>query len=251
VDAITKKIQKIGFHSKIRVLYFGKKKQFRRHWRVVMLKGIFQQFTNQGLNEFSLDPHVTPDDEYFWLKWSYDRRLRHLLEAYKKRDFAMGATPFVLNTEELATLYHFPTIEIKAPMVKKTEARRAEPPVGLPIALDDEEFLTRPVKQKEKQELEAFNNQESPQPIIPQMPEELLPIHLPAIEEGEKKIDLNVFPDISSSKEFSSEEVRKISLPSPMKVRKIPDAIRVLIEPGVELEDVHLVEPPQEDVPHD
>jgi hypothetical protein len=37
-----------------------------------------------------------------------------------------------LNAEELATLWHFPTISTKAPLIKKAEARRAEPPVGLP-----------------------------------------------------------------------------------------------------------------------
>ena len=38
----------------------------------------------------------------------------------------------------MATLWHFPAISIKAPLIKKAEAKRAEPPVGLPITFVDQ-----------------------------------------------------------------------------------------------------------------
>ncbi len=38
----------------------------------------------------------------------------------------------IMNIEELATLYHFPVITTKAPLIKKTSSKRGEPPIGLP-----------------------------------------------------------------------------------------------------------------------
>ena len=45
-----------------------------------------------------------------------------------------GADKSILNIEEMATVWHFPIITTKAPLVKKTESRRAEPPASLPTA---------------------------------------------------------------------------------------------------------------------
>ncbi|PJA46882.1 hypothetical protein CO172_03450 [Candidatus Uhrbacteria bacterium CG_4_9_14_3_um_filter_36_7] len=248
VESIAKKIQKIGFQTKIRVLYFGKGKQFRRPWRVVMLKGMFQQFTNQGLNEFALDPKVTPDDEYFWLKWSYDRRLKRLFEGYRKRDFAMGATPFILNTEELATIYHFPSIDIKAPLVKKTEARRAEPPVGLPVAFGEDEgiFLSPPPQAKAPKEVkppEPPSTASSSRPLTVEEKEETFQINLPPIDDKEKHTEPHL-PTPPTSTKPNHVSTHQVSF---KKSRKIPDAMRVLIEPGVELEDINIEPQTEED----
>ena len=40
---------------------------------------------------------------------------------------------YVLNTEELATIYHLPDMGVRAPLLPRVEAKRGEPPVGLPI----------------------------------------------------------------------------------------------------------------------
>ena len=40
---------------------------------------------------------------------------------------------FVLNIEELATIYHIPDIGVKSPLLPRVEAKKGEPPVGLPI----------------------------------------------------------------------------------------------------------------------
>jgi hypothetical protein len=53
------------------------------------------------------------------------------------RSMWRGRMPFMLNIEELATLWHFP-IEyvVKAPLIQKTPGRKAEPPTSLPIGDD-------------------------------------------------------------------------------------------------------------------
>ena len=40
---------------------------------------------------------------------------------------------FILNIEELASVWHFPVPQVKAPLVQKTEARKGEPPTSLPL----------------------------------------------------------------------------------------------------------------------
>jgi hypothetical protein len=39
----------------------------------------------------------------------------------------------ILNTEELATLFHFPNFLVQAPAVERVEAKKAGPPTDLPI----------------------------------------------------------------------------------------------------------------------
>ncbi len=40
---------------------------------------------------------------------------------------------FVLNTEELATLWHFPGQILKVPTLERIESKEASPPTNLPI----------------------------------------------------------------------------------------------------------------------
>ena len=48
----------------------------------------------------------------------------------------------VLNTEELATIYHPPTyIVLTGPLIKRVEARKTGPPAGLPIYGEGSEDL--------------------------------------------------------------------------------------------------------------
>jgi len=42
-------------------------------------------------------------------------------------------TPFVMTTEELATIYHFPGDVSRTPTLSRITAKRAEPPANLPI----------------------------------------------------------------------------------------------------------------------
>ena len=40
---------------------------------------------------------------------------------------------FILNTEELATIYHFPGQTASSPALKRIASTKAEPPVNLPL----------------------------------------------------------------------------------------------------------------------
>lgn len=81
-----------------------------------------------------------------WYNGIPERILQDIWEAFKIRFFSVDPakafkkpsvkddpTRFVLNTEELATVYHFPGQVSAAPSLKRIGSTKAEPPVNLPL----------------------------------------------------------------------------------------------------------------------
>ncbi len=150
VDAIQMKMAKIGFKCRLRVVYLAKKENFSKARGAAPVIGALQQFTSQDIN--GLKPvKKTKTAEPHLFKISRVSKLKNkILRGYRLRDATNGveyATGFILNTEELATLWHFPNITVKAPMVKKVDAKKSEQPFSLPIEMDDVE--TRAVMEDE------------------------------------------------------------------------------------------------------
>jgi len=56
------------------------------------------------------------------------------LQDYRDRSFATGK--FVFNSEELATVFHFPDMSVKAPNLIRIEAKKGEAPPNLPIEFE-------------------------------------------------------------------------------------------------------------------
>jgi len=133
IEAVQMKASKHGFLTKIRMVYVGKRGVFNKGKAISPFKGALGQFTALDMNALKPYGRVTPKTDYFWERWSAPTKTSAVIRNYKNRS-GRGAPPFVLNIEELATLYHFPFSHVKAPLVKKTEAKRAEPPVFLPTA---------------------------------------------------------------------------------------------------------------------
>ncbi len=142
VEQMQMKVSKNGFLTKVRIVYVAEKQMIRKGPVVGAMKGAFAQYN--GLNEFKIYKHIAPKTDYFWQKHklfeylsfgfykTWHTRQNHLMRAYVNRDIGWGGPMYILNTEELATLFHFPMTEVKAPLVQKTEAKKAEPPFSLP-----------------------------------------------------------------------------------------------------------------------
>ncbi len=133
IAAIERKASKIGFQSKLRLIYWGRRENFLKGRGVAGVTGALQQFTKLNLNGFKPSKIMTTKAEYFLKQSRINRKQRRILSHYAKRTNGKGhGAGFILNTEELATVFHFPIVKVKAPLVKKAEVKKAEPPFSLP-----------------------------------------------------------------------------------------------------------------------
>lgn len=135
VEAVQRSIQKPGFDTGIRAVYLAKKDFDKK--RIASLKTAFGNFNSQHLNNFKAS------GAGFSLPWEdyNDRRknkqLGDFFKQYVYRAFfyppAKDKKIFILNTEELATIFHFPGKTISTPSLTRIDSQKAEPPANLPI----------------------------------------------------------------------------------------------------------------------
>lgn len=134
INAIEKKVGKLGFHFKIRLIYLAEKEKFNKPVALV-LYGSYKQFNTLDLNALKPDSRTLTGAIVWFKKMRLRMRKNKILYRYRWRGHWLepGFYGKVLNSEELASLWHFPILTVKAPLVKKIEAKKAEPPMSLPI----------------------------------------------------------------------------------------------------------------------
>ena len=143
VSRIEAKIGKPGYKTKMRFLYMTPKGKVEKTKRYLIV-GAFRPFGSAMTNRIKVqsdtwvgvDPIFSEALEKSYLDaWLKKLKRRHF-KGYKARSLHLGASPFILNIEELATLYHFPitteTTSVPA-SVEATESKKSQPPVNLPV----------------------------------------------------------------------------------------------------------------------
>ncbi len=138
IAAIQMKASKPGFLVKFRTVYLARPEIFSKG-PVYTIGGALKQFSALNLNSFKMFGKVTPKFDYWYQRMVRRGKQRRLALAYKGRAPARGAPFFILNIEEMATIYHFPSMYVKTPLLKKTEVKKAEPPMGIPLKAEEEE----------------------------------------------------------------------------------------------------------------
>ncbi len=136
VDAVERSIRKPGFDVGIRVLYIAKKEDDKK--RMGAIKTAFKQFNSQHLNSFKA---VGVGYKYPWQDLDNMRKnedLKKMFKQYIHRSFFYEGLMakkkiFTLNTEELATIFHFPGRVSTTGSFERIQAQKAEPPANLPI----------------------------------------------------------------------------------------------------------------------
>lgn len=139
VQAIEEKISKFGFLCNIRYIYLAKRDAFFKP-RARLPFGFFKAVSTANLGGLKPEKTRFTKVKSVWLWFLDQRRLyirkRRIFRYYSKRWTPLFPRPggtYVLNTEELATLYHFPSrIVVPAPGVPRVEAKKGEAPPGLP-----------------------------------------------------------------------------------------------------------------------
>jgi len=135
ITAIERNIAKLGFDCGIRAIYLAKKDKFNPT-NIMSLLGLFRQYASNELNEIKVNNATS-----FQYPWQDFRKIREkkkkriMFDAYKRRSYfyvPYKRKPFVLNMEELATIYHFPGGVAETPTFGRIESKKGEPPVNLP-----------------------------------------------------------------------------------------------------------------------
>ena len=131
VTAIDNSTKKPGFETDIRWIYLAERDIFDKVKGCTIAFSYFAQFGSQDLNHLYPSANSKTSAYYFLTEFRKAIRKRKILRKYKRREFDKKG--YVLNVEELATIFHFPTIEVKAPIAPRVEAKKGKPPVGLPM----------------------------------------------------------------------------------------------------------------------
>lgn len=133
IEAIENKASKMGFECKIRLVYIAPHETYMPARVVASVFGSIKQFNTLDLNSFKPDKKTKTAAIYFFPKERVNYRRGRIIQAYKNRSGVAGHQYFILNTEELATIWHFPSKFVKAPLLQRTESKKSEPPSSLPV----------------------------------------------------------------------------------------------------------------------
>lgn len=114
-----KKSAKLGYQVKIRLAYLGEDQTNARQ-KMQALVGTFKQYNSTNLNGFKIANASFKSED---------------LIPYRKRAFGRGG--FILNIEELASVFHLPHTNVETPNIVWASSKTAEPPAKLPIITGD------------------------------------------------------------------------------------------------------------------
>lgn len=152
IEALERSLQKHVFDTGIRVIYFAKEKSAYDNTTVTSIRNIFRPFSAAFSNDKDPDlasyarfnsigptnDEKTTDFDYPWQDYKGIRMIRRKtkqLDAFKRRMFFYAPYvdhDYLLTTEELATLFHFPGSVVSTPGLDRIQSKRGEAPTNLP-----------------------------------------------------------------------------------------------------------------------
>ncbi len=134
--AVEKSFIKYGFQTGVRTIYIAQRDIFNKA-NVGAIMGSMNQYNTVDLNGFKSIWKLDPAPFKFFMKDKREAvRKEIILDAYRKRCYFSiphHRKPFILNTEELATIYHYPGTVAETPTFERIGAKKGEPPSTLPI----------------------------------------------------------------------------------------------------------------------
>lgn len=141
LEQVENKAHKLVFKAGHRFLYVARKDVFNKG-RVAAVIGMFKQLYSNNMNTFKPNGKVDTDPKGS-LSWFFPsetgfgkaarvyKRKKDMFKAYRTRKFV--EQPNIMSTEEMATVFHLPGINVKAPALPRVEAKKGQPPVSLPM----------------------------------------------------------------------------------------------------------------------
>lgn len=142
VEAVEEKVAQIGFKTKMRLLYAAKKTAFSPNRCIEGFIGSMNQFHIGSRN--AIVPYMATHAHYDSKHTKSNKLKNSFVKAFKGRKMKWKfCDGYMMNTEELATIWHFPLPFVKTPLLQKAGHKKSEPPAGLPT-----ETSEAPLKKK-------------------------------------------------------------------------------------------------------
>lgn len=132
VKALEANIGRNVFGARLRMMYLGKRKGFDRSFISGFFGGL-KQFNDFNLNGFKPNDASKTYANYLFTDARLRYRQRKILRRYKFRDPESPVPMLALSTAELATIFHIPDMNVVAPSLPRTAAKRGSAPSNLPI----------------------------------------------------------------------------------------------------------------------
>lgn len=133
IQLIDEKLSKMGFQSQIKIFVLSEDESKLDGYLRSML-GSFRQYSSAHNNSLIQGSQSFTGEE--------------AINQLKSRSLSSDEI-YVLNTEELASIYHFPTGVVAAPNIAWTDSKKGEPPLNLPVEGDVNFFGTTNFRDKE------------------------------------------------------------------------------------------------------
>jgi hypothetical protein len=133
IEAVERDVSKLGFDTGIRAMYLAKNDVFNPV-NIASLVASMKQYNTLNLNGFK--PTRATSVDYLFKNRREQAMKKEMLNAYRLRSYfyiPYEHSPFVLNTEELATIFHFPGRVAETPTFGRIEAKKSEAPANLPV----------------------------------------------------------------------------------------------------------------------
>lgn len=118
LKSLENKLSKMGFKAKVRILAAAPDITTARE-RIASVAASFKQFSTANLNSF--------------VAGEIDTKGRKWLPQFRARSFPEDKNYYILNIEELASIYHMPNISVETPSIAWTRSKKGEPPLNLPM----------------------------------------------------------------------------------------------------------------------
>lgn len=139
IKAMERNAGKLAFDSMVRMLYIAPQDNYERT-RGIGLIGSTRQFGSRNLN--GIKPDWFSGLSHSWQDFrdmNKKERLSTFVDAFKRRSFFerpyrhLNGKPYILTTEEVATLFHLPGQVATTPSLNRVPSKKADAPANLPI----------------------------------------------------------------------------------------------------------------------
>lgn len=139
IKAMERNAGKLAFDTMVRLLYIAPKDMADKTIAMGFI-GSMRQFGSVNLNGIRPDKFMSvafPWQDFRDIKKKELQRTH--IDAYKKRSFFntpykhLNGKPYILTTEELATIFHLPGAVATTPTLSRAPSKKAEAPANLPV----------------------------------------------------------------------------------------------------------------------